>query len=417
VFHFYDKWGGSLQSIKSHRKLVRTVTLLVSDLISVNLAFLLAYLMRYLLRDILVKPLFGVGMYSDLLLFVNVTTLLAFLALGLYRTRAVSWVDEVLAVGKGASASFLVLMAATFLSQTQFYSRTLVALFWPWVIVLASVGRILLLRLHSELRGFQFDLRRVLVVGGGLRAMEIQQTLRENPRLGCELVGVLASDPLAGAYAPVLGTPEDLPRVVTTMKIQEVILADSGVSAEKVAEFLLKSRDFGVDVRVITNLSDVLTRTGRVEEFLGVPVAVFERSSLFGMNAAIKRGLDAVGAVLGLVLVTPVTGVTLLVGRGGRPFRWMVGCWNILIGRMSFVGPRAEAGPSVEQGAGYRPRPGLTGPWATAGLALGASEQDALDAFYVQNWSLALDVRILMESLRKPRKATGLKDGGGCGEE
>ncbi len=413
VFHFYDKWGGSLQSVKRHRKLVRTIAFLLSDIVAVNLAFMVAYLVRCLLRSVLVKPLFGMGMYLDLLLFINVTTLLVFAALGLYRTRAASWVDEVLAVAKGASASFLVLMAATFMSQTQFYSRTLVAVFWPSVIVLASLGRVFLLRVHLELRGFQFDLRRVLLVGGGVRAMEIQQRIRENPRLGCELVGVLSSEPMVEAYVPVLGRPEDVARIVREMKIHEVILADPGISEEKVAEFLLKSREYGVDVRIVANLSDVLTRTARVEEFLGVPVAFFERSALFGMNAAVKRGLDAIGAVLGLVVIAPVAGVAVLAGRGARFTRWLSGFWEILRGRMSFVGPRAELSCADGAGRDYRPRPGLTGPWATAGLALGSGEKDLLDAFYIQNWSPGMDLRILLESLRKPCRGTsGSKNDG-----
>jgi len=414
VFRFYEKWGGVSQAIKRHRRLVRMIAFLLSDIVSVNLAFFVAYLARFLLRPILVKPLFGVGLYLDLILFVNVTTLLAFATFGLYRSRAHSWVEESLAVTKAASVSFLILMAGTFLSQTQFYSRSLVAFFWPSVVVLASLGRVLLMRLHVELRGFQFDLRRVLVVGSGPRAEEIQRRVLEDPRLGCELVGVLADEKTAGLGVPVLGRPGDLPELVGRMNIHEVIFADPGVSCEDVGEFLLKSGTYGVDVRVMTGLTEVLTRTGRVEEFLGVPVAVFEKRPLFGVNAAVKRGLDVLGAVLGLGMLGlaagPVGLARLVMGTGsaagrcdGRVRKALSDLSHVLVGRTSFVGPRATSGAVLGREGQNGARPGLTGLWAGTGLTLLEEEKDLLDFFYLQNWSLGLDLRILLESLSRPR--------------
>jgi lipopolysaccharide/colanic/teichoic acid biosynthesis glycosyltransferase len=77
--------------------------------------------------------------------------------------------------------------------------------------------------------------------------------------------------------------------------------------------------------------------------------------------------------------------------------------YNILIGEMSFVGPRpllpADQPPAFS--ARLAVRPGLTG-WAQikGGRDLSASDKAALDVWYVRNASLRLDLQIIWGTLR-----------------
>jgi hypothetical protein len=77
--------------------------------------------------------------------------------------------------------------------------------------------------------------------------------------------------------------------------------------------------------------------------------------------------------------------------------------YNILIGEMSFVGPRpllpADQAPAFA--ARLAVRPGLTG-WAQikGGRDLSASDKAALDVWYVRNASLRLDLQIVWGTLR-----------------
>jgi sugar transferase EpsL len=80
---------------------------------------------------------------------------------------------------------------------------------------------------------------------------------------------------------------------------------------------------------------------------------------------------------------------------------------NILRGDMSFVGPRpllTEYLPlySPEQARRHEVRPGLTG-WAQVNgrNALGWEDKFALDVWYVEHQSLALDARILARTVRQ----------------
>lgn len=78
---------------------------------------------------------------------------------------------------------------------------------------------------------------------------------------------------------------------------------------------------------------------------------------------------------------------------------------NVLLGHMSLVGPRAQVPAEVAQydnWARHRLRvlPGLTGLWQVSGRSdLGFDEMVMLDTFYVSNWSLGLDLRILLQTI------------------
>jgi exopolysaccharide biosynthesis polyprenyl glycosylphosphotransferase len=79
--------------------------------------------------------------------------------------------------------------------------------------------------------------------------------------------------------------------------------------------------------------------------------------------------------------------------------------YNILMGQMSWVGPRP---PLPEEVAQYLPwhrqrlevKGGLTGLWQVSGRSdLTFDEQCLLDIYYIENWSLALDLRILLQTI------------------
>ncbi len=79
--------------------------------------------------------------------------------------------------------------------------------------------------------------------------------------------------------------------------------------------------------------------------------------------------------------------------------------WNIVRGEMSWVGPR----PAVPQEVAlYEPwhkqrlrvRPGLTGLWQVSGRSeVPFEEMCLLDIYYIENWSLALDLQIMLRTV------------------
>jgi exopolysaccharide biosynthesis polyprenyl glycosylphosphotransferase len=87
---------------------------------------------------------------------------------------------------------------------------------------------------------------------------------------------------------------------------------------------------------------------------------------------------------------------------------------NVLLGHMSLVGPRPPLPSEVERyevSHIYRRlmvRPGLTGLWQVSGRAdLDWSQTVRLDLYYVENWSLTMDLSILWKTLGAVIKGRG----------
>lgn len=79
--------------------------------------------------------------------------------------------------------------------------------------------------------------------------------------------------------------------------------------------------------------------------------------------------------------------------------------YNVLLGEMSMVGPRP---PLLEEVAQYQPwhrqrlavKGGITGLWQVSGRSdLTFDEQCLLDIYYIENWSLTFDLRLILQTI------------------
>ncbi len=87
--------------------------------------------------------------------------------------------------------------------------------------------------------------------------------------------------------------------------------------------------------------------------------------------------------------------------------------YNVLWGDMSLVGPRPNLPEEVEQYLNWHKRrlmasPGITGLWQVSGRSdLTFDEMVLLDIYYVENWSLGMDLGILLRSIPAVIRARG----------
>ena len=87
--------------------------------------------------------------------------------------------------------------------------------------------------------------------------------------------------------------------------------------------------------------------------------------------------------------------------------------YNVLRGEMSLIGPRPNLPHEVAQYQEWHKKrlsvsPGITGLWQVSGRSdLTFDEMVLLDIYYVENWSLALDLHILLRSIPAVVKGRG----------
>jgi GT2 family glycosyltransferase/lipopolysaccharide/colanic/teichoic acid biosynthesis glycosyltransferase len=445
LFHFYEKWGNVIYGAKRYWGLLRTGFLLVSDLIAINGSFFLAYGIRSSLRGLLEKPMFGVGVYATFLVFANIVLVFTFALFGLYgpRTRRQAGSDLLLRILQATLVAAIILMASTFMASEVVYSRIVVGAFAALVVVTATLLRVALKWLHRVVRTARFDLTRTVIVGTGPEAARLGGRILAHPELGYDLAGLIETGERGEQSGfPVLGELPELPRLIEDQRIGEVIFADPNLSYDRMADFLLSARRSPVDVKMVSGLTGILTQRARVEEFLDVPVVAFEREALLKAGAGVKRLVDVVGAAVLIVLWIPFLAVTALITaatRRGGPLRRVAraglggqaydmhalgpsgnalrrclarhglarfpAILNVLKGEMSFVGPAPlglEAASELDQRERLRfdARPGIFG-LAEISSAHGGSDGEpmALDAYYVQNWSLGGDLALLLKWL------------------
>ncbi|MBI4567949.1 MAG: sugar transferase [Planctomycetes bacterium] len=460
MLRFYDKWSRRLFALRKWSSAALGAALAAADGLAIAGALRLAYAAREALRDAgerspiaawIADPRLPV--YRSLLgapeAVIIASVALFFFARRLYdldreRTAAGVAIDmarALLAAGVTAMAAlaprgdfhlhsrFVALAAAGMAVPAMFLVR------WAYVGLLRWLGR------------RRIGMRRVLMVGVGPAAREIAGRLGDFPGEGYDVAGYLTTD---GETVPpgdpaILGRIEDLPEVAERERAQEVIFTDLAACFERAVRPMIWCRDNLRDMKVV--LPDYPSMTlYRGEEFFGYPVLRFDRQPGLSLARAVKAGFEAIVALALLAAVAPgmllcavalrATGERAFVsspavGRRGARFRVLAfdtgdpaapargllrrflratrfqhlpELLNVLAGSMSLIGPRPVAPAQAEvmpdwQRARFEARPGVTGLWQARRPAHRRLDDMArLDLYYVQNWSLALDLRIAAQS-------------------
>jgi exopolysaccharide biosynthesis polyprenyl glycosylphosphotransferase len=446
----------------------RVLSLLALDFAGVALAIFTALVLKEAVHGS-VQAVHSRESTEHFLPFAYLLTALLFARSGLYAQRALrpglSRIVGSLFQVAVVALIFAVVSGEHFSSYYLFWSTLALAIFYIGS-ARAAYERFNAFLLRAA--GYQ---RRTVLVGGGKHLTDVAHALADAPHSPIDVVGFLSSEPLPANGLRPLGSLADLESVLDAGRVDEVIIADPDFPQDDAVELVDQCHRRGVRVRLAPSTMEILIH--RAEFVPGQSVPLFELGPpvFEGIDFALKRTFDIVGATVLLVLLSPLLlAITLAVrlssrgpilfhsmrrGIGQRPFACLkfrtmhtdaeesqaeleelneasgalfkiredprltpIGhllrrfsldelpqLVNVLRGEMSLVGPR----PLPERDYAmledwhrkrYLVLPGLTGLWQVSGRSeLDFDDLVHLDFIYLENWSLALDLTILLKTI------------------
>jgi exopolysaccharide biosynthesis polyprenyl glycosylphosphotransferase len=167
--------------------------------------------------------------------------------------------------------------------------------------------------------------RRAVLVGSGKHIEDVHHALVDEVHAPVDMIGFISLEPRPDNGLRSLGRIEDLPAVLERHRVQEVIIADPDFPEERAVELVDQCHRRGVTVRIAPSTMEILVH--RAEFVPGASVPLFElRPPVFdGFDYFVKRSFDFVGALLLLVLLSPlllaVSVAVFLTSRGGVLYR------------------------------------------------------------------------------------------------
>jgi exopolysaccharide biosynthesis polyprenyl glycosylphosphotransferase len=149
---------------------------------------------------------------------------------------------------------------------------------------------------------------RCLLLGAESAAQAVERKLRESPsvKAGVVLQVPLGDLPREHASGDPVPWREALPVLVKQHRIDRVIIAPTRADGETVVEAAAAVRRLGCRVSVLPRLLEVVGWAVELDELDGVTLLAVHRYGLSRSSRALKRSVDLVGSVIGLILLAPL---------------------------------------------------------------------------------------------------------------
>jgi undecaprenyl-phosphate galactose phosphotransferase len=224
----------------------------------------------------------------------------------LYQFKSWMFWDEMREVLKSSITVLLLIMAYLFtlrLQVSRMFVFASIALFIPACLL----GRYMFRRL-----AFSVELLRtsVLIIGAGRTGELYAKKVAEHPFMGCRVMGFLDDDPAklgsCVADVPILGRPDDFAEIQKDVNADEVVVAIPTASRDLLARVLNVVEMRVKRVSYVPDMYMLTTFSASMRDIDGLPLISTSQGLLNPLNRAIKAVMDYVGALLALVLFSPL---------------------------------------------------------------------------------------------------------------
>ncbi|MEA2600794.1 MAG: hypothetical protein QOF89_1786 [Acidobacteriota bacterium] len=314
------------------RARILAVGIFLLDLTLVSAAFLCAFLMRNSVMPRVAphafpSPLYPLSSYLPLLPLALLIWGTLLLSSGRYRShRTVPLLDEAWAVLRVCASGAILFTLILFVGRLdeKMLGADRVSRFWVLLFgifaCLFLLSEKVALRLTSRyVRSHGLNYRTVLIVGITPTAVKIAESIHGHRFWGFRILGFIDNGgageaPAAAAIGPypVLGRVEDIPRIVESNVVDDVIFAVTRRDLDRMEDLFLSLEEQGIRTRFAMDLFPHTRARVELEELDGMPLLSFATTPTSQLQLMAKRALDVVLASLVLVLGLPVAGFIAL---------------------------------------------------------------------------------------------------------
>ncbi|MEX2055152.1 MAG: sugar transferase, partial [Candidatus Andersenbacteria bacterium] len=234
--------------------------------------------------------------YMQLVSIVAIAIIGIFALQGLYAMQVTRrMLDELTSIFAGISIGVMLVIVYIFLSAELFQSRFILLAAYVMALVFVTTTRIAIRKLQVAALRRGFGIHRVALVGNGRLSEELIKIFKMKPQLGYRVVGV-----------PDLVRWDVLENIYQRTGIDEVIQTDPSMPEEDNLILLDFCDQYKIDYKYIPNLFETYAAHVRFRQLGGVPVMELLRTPLDGWGRIAKRIMDIVGALLGLIILSPL---------------------------------------------------------------------------------------------------------------
>ncbi len=227
---------------------------------------------------------------------------------GLYRSRIRLTIrGEVLDVLRATALFAAALLSLLFLFKLPDVSRAVLLLLFPLLAISALLTRLALRMILVRLRQSGRNTRFILVLGSNGRAQAFADLVESHSDLGLKVIGHLAHDDEPPTVTrPILGTVEDIEEILHSNVVDEVAICLPMSQSAHIDEIARVCEEEGKIVRIPMYVLEHTLSTGRVEELEGLPIYSIVTGPDRVLALIAKRILDLGGALLLMVLLSPL---------------------------------------------------------------------------------------------------------------
>ncbi len=298
--------------IKDNQKVFNRL-MVIADAAITAISFMAAYFFKFYILNH--GPGLGVLPISDyfmLLFFIVPIYMFLYYSCSVYAPkRTVRRRFEVYGIIKANTIGIVALIIVLYMIIREInFSRSVMAFFYVFNVCFTSAFRLSLRKGLRTIRSKGYNLKHILLVGYSRAAEEYIDRLNDNPQWGYVVCGILDNHIPGGTLykgVKVLGRLGNLEIILPENKLDEIAITLPLKDYDYLEHVVSICEKSGVHTKFIPDYNSLIPSKPYTEDLMGLPVINIRYVPLTNTgNILIKRTVDVLGALAGILLTSPV---------------------------------------------------------------------------------------------------------------